>query len=229
MPEALIGRHGELAALARFLDSVVLGTRAAVIEGTSGVGKTALWLAARDDATARGFRVLTARPVEAETAFSFAALGDLLTDVLGPVLPALPTPQRRALSVALLREAPGDQPLEHRAVAVATLTALRVLSQSSPVVVAVDDAQWLDAPTARVLSFLVRRLHAEPVGLLVSRRDGETAELPLALDRALSPERVTRVPVGGLSLGAVHVLLRDRLATVLPRPTLRRVHDVAGG
>ena len=94
--------------------------------------------------------------------------------------------------------------------------------------VAVDDAQWLDRPSAGVLEFCFRRLEREPVSIvLTSRTDGTV--FPLGLDRALPPDRLGRMRLGPLSLGAIGEILRSRLGTVLPRYTLTRLYEACGG
>ena len=219
--EELIGREAELDAIGAFLEGVRADAGALALEGAVGVGKTALWLAALEPARERGFRVLEARPAEAEARLAFAALADLLGGVLDEVLQALPGPQGDALRVALLNARPGPDGLDERAVGMGLLGSLRALGAAGPVLVAVDDVQWLDPASASVLSFAWRRLRGEPVGLLVTHRLGEP--MPPALGAA------GRLAVGPLSLGAVHRMLHARLGVVLPRPVLRRVHDVAGG
>ena len=160
-----------MAAVAAFLDALPSGPCGLVLEGPAGIGKTTLWRAGAAQAAGRSYTVLSCRPAESEATLSFAALGDLLDGVLGQVLPRLPPPQRRALKVALLLEDPGGSPPEQRAVAVAFLAVIRHLSELGPVVLAVDDLQWLDDPSARVLEFALRRLGGEPTGLLASARD----------------------------------------------------------
>lgn len=93
---------------------------------------------------------------------------------------------------------------------------------------AIDDVQWLDAPSAHLIRFAMRRLGVEPVRVLVARRGDGRGRAPLELECAL-PERVARVSVGPLSLGALHELLRTGLGVSLARPTLRRLHEVSGG
>ena len=195
-----------------------------MIEGEAGAGKTTLWLAGVEDARERGYRVLETRPVEAEARLPFAGLGDLVGSVVDEVLDELPEPQADALRVALLLAPPGGAPLDERAVAVALLGAVRVLVKSGPVLIAVDDVQWLDPPSATVVTFAWRRLRGEPVGLLLAHRLGTRAPAGLVDDARLSP-----LAVGPLTLGAVHRLLHERLGLVLSRPALRRVHEVAGG
>jgi DNA-binding CsgD family transcriptional regulator len=223
MEAELIGRDEELQVVQRFLDRA--GARALLIAGEAGVGKTSLWQAAVGLAEATGMRAIAARPAEAETSFAHAALGDLLgahTDVLAD----LPAPQRRALEAALLmadaRAAPDQQ-----AVALATLAALRALARASPLVVAVDDVQWLDRSTAAVLAFAARRLTDEPVGLLLAQRTAGAAPVPLGLDR--TADRLDRLDLAPLSLGAVQRLLEQRLGWVPSRPVLHHVHELSGG
>ena len=118
------------------------------------------------------------------------------TEVEPEVLAALPAPQRDALEVALLRAGRGDAVAGQRAVATAAVSVLAALAASAPVVVAIDDVQWLDRPSARVLEFAARRLAGRPVGFLLSLRTPADGSVPLGLDRALGDERLERVRVG---------------------------------
>ena len=226
-PVGVIGRDDELAVLCGFLVLLEPGPAALVVEGEAGIGKTTLWRAGVDAARELSLLVLTATPAEAETKLSFAALGDLLEGVLDEVLPKLPAPQRRALEVALLLNEADGPPPDQRAIALGFLGAIRVLSQTQRVVVAVDDVQWLDGASAFVLEFALRRLRVEPVAFLFAIRPSE--EQTLGLERALPEERLRRLVVGPLSLGALHRLLNDRLGLVLSRPKLRRLLELSGG
>ena len=224
----VVGREEELDAIVGFLGDVQRWPAAVLLEGEAGIGKTTLWQAGVEAALASSFTVLAARPVEAETAFSFAAMGDLLEGCLDDVLPKLPGPQRSALEVGLsLVEARG-QPPDQRAVAMGFLGALRALAASQPLVVAIDDVQWLDPSSAGIVGFAARRLRDEPVGLLLARRSGDQ-RLPLGPDGAISENRSRRLRIGPLSFGAMHRLLRDRLGITFPRPTLQRIHTTSGG
>jgi predicted ATPase len=98
--ERLIGRDAELAAVESFLDAVPTGA-ALELAGDPGIGKTALWSEACERARRRGYRVLASRPGESETALAYAALGDLLEDVLDEALLALPAVRRSALERAV--------------------------------------------------------------------------------------------------------------------------------
>ena len=227
MEAELIGRDEELQRVQRFLEAVPASGRALLIAGEAGVGKTSLWQSAVGRAQAAGMRVIAARPTEAETSFAHAALGDLL----GPhpeVLEDLPGPQRRALEVALLLTERGEKP-DQQAVALATLAGLRALARAAPLIVAVDDVQWLDRPSAAVLGFAARRLTDEPIGLLLAQRTAGAAQAPLDLGRAPPGDRLDHLVLAPLSLGAVQRLLQRRLGWVPSRPALHQVHELSGG
>jgi DNA-binding CsgD family transcriptional regulator len=223
----VVGRDGELKTLAAFVAAE--GARALLLEGDAGVGKTTLWYEGLRVAGAAGHHVLTCAPALTESQLSFAGIADLLEGSLEGALPGLAVPQRRALEVALLREEAEGLPPDERAIVAAFLGVLRHLGDTGPVLLAVDDAQWLDPASRSVLEFVVRRLGDEPVALLVSRRGPGDGEAPLHLGRALGPQRVQRIVVAPLSLGAFHRLLQERLGASFPRPVLRRLHENAGG
>ncbi|MGH3024150.1 MAG: helix-turn-helix transcriptional regulator [Gaiellaceae bacterium] len=224
----LVGRDEELASVVAFLESTELLPGALLLEGEAGIGKTTLLRAGVATATQMGFRVLSARPVEAESRLSFVALGDLLEGSLGEVQDVLPGPQRRALQVALLLSEPVGRPPDRRAVGSAVLSALRALAEAAPLLVVVDDLHWLDRASATVLQFALRRLGNEPIGVLAACREG-LGPMPLELGAAFPGERLHRVRVGPLSLGALGRFLRDRLEAPFARPTLRRIHESSGG
>jgi DNA-binding CsgD family transcriptional regulator len=253
MTGTVIGRDAELASIGVFLDRVQRGAAVLAIEGESGIGKTTLWRAATGEAARRGLLVLACRSAGREAALSFAALADLLAPVGREILDRLPAPQRQALDAALLRAAPEEPAVDRRAVPAAVLSVLRELSRPRPVLVAVDDAHWLDAPTARALEFAARRLSAEPVGILVTVRLGserlpasfaESAdEFRAALLRVLGrpgppartfehavvEDRAGRLRLGPLAPGSLHRLIVERHGQGLPRPLLARVAHASLG
>jgi DNA-binding CsgD family transcriptional regulator len=224
----IVGREKDLAALEDFIRDAERKAAALVLEGEAGIGKSTLWLAAVRSARERGLRVLSSRPAEAERGLAYVALGDLFDDILDDVLPALSPPRRRALGVALLRDEASGGSVDQRAVAVAVRDVLQLLSEDQPVFVAVDDVQWLDAPSSSALAFALRRLVASPVRLLLARRVVNGAE-PSELEQALGAERVERLPVGPLSVGALHRLLHASLGRPFARQTLLRIHERSGG
>jgi DNA-binding CsgD family transcriptional regulator len=219
-----VGREEELA----FLRDRLIGDRrpaALVLTGGPGVGKTTLWETAVELARARRVRVLATRPSGAEAHLSFAGLIDLLEGVESEALAPLQAPQRHALEVALLRAAPTGGPPDASAISVGFLNALRALAGRRPLVVAIDDVQWLDRPSGDVLAFAARRLRDERVSFLLARRLGPAGPL----ERGLAARGPERVEVGPLSLGGIRRLLYLRLGLVLPRHVLRRVFEATAG
>src|SRR5256885_5670563 len=158
MGSDLVGRDEELATITQFLlRAAAGGSGCCLIEGAVGIGKTALWNAALELAGQRGFLVLKTHPVEAETAYSFAAVADLLRPVLDEVLKGLPAPQKVALETALLIDEGNDRAPDPHAVSMAALTALELLAKKRPVVVAVDGAQWPGKPSPQNPPFVPPR------------------------------------------------------------------------
>src|SRR5262245_41809150 len=153
-----------------FVSAAETDASALVLAGDAGIGKTTLWRAGLEEAHRRGLRVLASSPSSSETPLSFIALADLLGDPLDAVGDALPAPQRSALEVALLREEPSDGSGGQRTVASATLTVLRALARDEPLLLAIDDVQWLDDASLQAIAFAVRRLGDERVSLLAGRR-----------------------------------------------------------
>ena len=223
----IVGREDQLAAVHDFLDAAENGLSALVLEGEAGIGKTTLWLAGVEAARERGSGVLIARPAEAERGLAHAVLGDLFEDVLDEVLPALSPPRRRALESALLLDESPEEPVDPRTIGVAVRTALQVLAEETPLVLALDDVQWLDPSSTSALVFALRRMESDRVRLLLARRLVDRGE-PSGLERALG-EGLLRVPLGPLSVGALHGFLRGRLQRSFPRQTLLRIHETAGG
>lgn len=228
MIDALIGRQSETAVLESFLDDAGHRSTTLLIEGEAGIGKTRLWRQGVELARSRGVRCLITRPGGTDVKLAFAGLADLLRDVDETLIAGLPAPQRRALSVALLIDSDEGVPPEELAVAAAFLGVIRRLAMRAPVLVAVDDLQWLDPTSARLLEFALRRLDVEPVGALLTRRFDEDTASPRIVE-AVVEERRGRLHIGPLSLGGVHELVRTRLGLKLGRATLQRVHETSNG
>ena len=210
----LVGREDETARLHAFVAELAGGPSALVVEGEPGIGKTALFEALL--AQAAGPRVLRARCAQAESGLAYAGLADLLGRVTDTVLAALPSPQRRPLEVVLGRAEVGQDPVEPHLVGRATLGVLRSLAAATPLLVALDDVQWLDPASARTLTFALRRLEAVPVGVLVTRRE-PGGPLPLGLDDALPQGRRDRLLVGPLDPDHLELLVEELLADRLER------------
>ena len=218
----IVGREQELAATEAFIAGA--GPAALVIDGPPGIGKTTLWRAGVDRALAHGRRVLRARPVQAEAEMAFAGLDALFGDVVDAVVHQLPGPQRAALEVALLRAPARAAAIEPRTVAGATLSTLRALAAGEPLLLAIDDMQWLDRSTVRALQIALSRLADEAVRVLAATRPlSSTPEL--GLERV----RVSVIELGGLDAESLRALARERLGASLSLPAARRLAELSGG
>ncbi len=226
---AVIGRELELGAIEKFLDRVPTGPGALVLSGEAGIGKTVLWEAGTARGSKRLDRVLTCHGIEAEAALSFAALSDLLGDVLEEAGHSLAPPRRRALEVALLLAEPGEVAPDPHAIGLAVLDVLRALAGRGTVLIALDDAQWLDPASAAVIQIALRRLREESVGVLATLRTAPELQEPFDFERVFPDGRLEQLSLGPLSLGAVHGLLRERLGLELTRGELGRVQEATAG
>ena len=230
----LLGRKDELRTVERLFSdvSLVSGPGILMLEGEAGIGKTTLWLEGIESARRHGFRTLSCRPSPTETPLAFSALGDVLSKLTEDYLPQLPPPQRKALEISLLlRESDGAAP-DQRAVSLATLNLLRIAAKEQMLLIAIDDVQWLDASSARVLAFVFRRIEHDRCRVLLSRRiePGEPSTFPFDLEYAPRfAETLERFVVGPLSLGALQRLIRTRLSAHLPRQLLVSICRASGG
>ncbi|RFS83579.1 helix-turn-helix transcriptional regulator [Actinomadura spongiicola] len=170
----LYGRNNEQARIAGLLTEARDHRRsgALVLRGEAGIGKSALLAEAARLLPTDGIpHVLRVTGVEAESGIAFASLTQLLWPVRDR-LDTLPTPQAAALRSAL--GGPEAVPGRDRfTTGLAVLTLLADLAdEGGPLLCVVDDAQWLDTPTAETLLFAARRLAAEGVVMLFAARDG---------------------------------------------------------
>jgi DNA-binding CsgD family transcriptional regulator len=202
----LEAREVERERLDAFVAALPDGARALLLRGEAGIGKTALWRLALERCGEAGIRVLLTRPAEEDMAFGLAAIVDLFehADVDVGALLAEENPFARGRAV---------------------LTTLRRLAEKQPVVIAVDDLQWLDLASARALRYALRRLDREPVGVLATMR---SAEDPLATVANLPPGRCEELEVGPLDLDALRRVLAGVVESI-SRPALERIHEVSGG
>jgi DNA-binding CsgD family transcriptional regulator len=219
----IVGREREIVEVERLLDRAVTAPARLALLGEPGIGKTTVWEAGVEAAEQHGFRVLRARPAEAESSLAYAGLTDLLAGVDEQLFDRLPDPQRQGLGVALLRAVPDGAPTDARAVFAGFGSVVAALAEEQPVVVAIDDLQWLDGPSARALEFVGRRLPDLPVALLTAVRVERGTPEHLGIDDR------DRLRLRPLSPAALQQLIKHRLGVSLPRPTLLRLHGACGG
>jgi len=227
-----LGRNDELTAIERLFTQAPTGPGILLLEGVAGIGKTTLWLRGLELAREHGFRVLSCRPSPAETPLAFSVLGDLLGDLDEEMLRQLPPPQRRALEIGLLLREAGGEALDQRAVSLATLTLLRAAAGKGPLLIAIDDVQWLDVSSARVLSFVFRRIELDRCRVLLARRIELESGPAMPLDMELASRSLgtlERRTIGPLSLGALQNLIRTRLSARLPRRVIVSICTASGG
>jgi len=190
---------------------------ALVLRGDPGIGKSALLAVASATAGSKGVSVLRTAGAQSEIGLAFAGLHQLLRPVL-TWLDRLPGPQRDALSAAFgAIDVPAPDPF---LIALAALNLLACAAEHAPLLLAVDEAQWLDPPTASALAFIARRVDAEPIAVLFAMRNGVVS----TLDGAGLPE----LRLGGLGAEAAGELV-DASAGDLTPGLRRRVLEVAAG
>jgi DNA-binding CsgD family transcriptional regulator len=220
------GREAETRAVADLLTTVSTTPSALLMEGQPGIGKTTLWLAGIEQAREQGFQVLSARPAAAESAMAYSSLADLLASLDTAAWSELPHPQRRALDHVLLRADAGEAPTEPRAVAAALLSVVHRLALESPVLLAIDDLQWLDMSSRRAIAFAARRFSGRVGILATTRSDRDNVASWLQLPR---PDALHRISLHPLTISGLHAVITDRLGTSFPRPTVRAIHEMSGG
>ncbi len=203
----VVERESEQARVDAFLGALPEGARALLVRGEPGIGKTSVWRAAVEDARGRGHGVLVARPAEEEMSLPLGGLVDLLGGTAA---------DEARLDEHELRLAQGRW----------VLGELRRLTRTAPLVLALDDLQWLDIASARALRYALRRLDRERVGVLATIRRGHGD--PLTVVSALPPGRAEELDLGPLRLGAMRTLLSGTV-TSISRPSLQRIHRVSGG
>src|SRR5262245_44245630 len=208
-PPVMTDRHGERRALDQLVGAVRAGeSRALVVRGDPGVGKSVLldYLAGR--ASGSGCRVARATGVQSEMELAFAGLHQMCAPMLEH-LDGIPVPQRDALRVAL-GVAAGPAP-DRFLVGLAALSLVSEVAGERPLICVVDDEQWLDRASVQALGFVARRLAADPVGLVFGARD-PGADLV----------GVAELDVGGLGDEDARALLERALAG----PLDARVRDL---
>jgi DNA-binding CsgD family transcriptional regulator/tetratricopeptide (TPR) repeat protein len=204
----MTNRRAECGALDRLVDAVRAGeSRALVVRGDPGVGKTVLldYLAGR--ASGSGCRVERAVGVQSEMELAFAGLHQLCAAMLSGA-EQLPVPQRETLRTAL-GVAAGPPP-DRFLVGLAVLSLLSEAAGDRPLICVVDDVQWLDRASAQALGFAARRLGVDAVGLVFAAREpaAELAGLPELEVEGLGDDDARALLEGALA-GPLDTRVRD--------------------
>ena len=213
----LFGREAECAAVEGLIDGAGSShSGALVVRGDPGLGKSALLGHATEYAT--GMRVLRAVGIEAESEIAFAALHQLVRPILH-LLTRLPEPQAAALAGALGLSLVSVE--DRFLIGVGVLSLLAEAAEDVPLVCVVDDAQWLDRPSADALTFAARRLEAEGVVLLFAARDGEL--------RRFEAPGVAELRLARLGADAARALLAEHVPSPVSPEVGDRLVESAGG
>src|SRR5436305_7324291 len=242
MPDALLEREHEVERVRTALRGV--GQRAGmtlVIEGDAGMGKSRLLEVARLRASELGFRVLSARATELEQGFPFGVVRQLFERAIveadpgerdrwlagaaalaADVLTAAPTPSATVRASAPAA-ADSGYAAQHGLYWLASNLAV-----DSPLLLVVDDLQWCDAPSARALAFIARRLEGQPLGLILATRPLDPALMPEAAPLVGDPA-VELLRPAALTEAAVGALVRDRLSGEPDERFVRACLDATGG
>ncbi len=229
-----VGRDEILDRLARYRPGQGGGV---ALFGPAGIGKSTVLAAAAANAAGDGApprgpgaepvaRVLWAAAAEPESGLPYLTLVDLFDSVTGQEMSRLPRHLRGALDGTLLRGADPPGAPDPLAVRLAVLELLRSLAASQPVLMVIDDLQWVDASSADVLRFVARRLGGSAIGMLSAERVGAGSD-PAHID--LCPPPCEEILLGPLTEYDVADLLRDRYGPVLSLVTIARIHEASAG
>ena len=213
----LNGREAEQRRSLELLDAVPRASARLEVIGEPGIGKSALFDVIVAEARSRGFVVLHARPSQAETPLAFAVLGDLLRGVAD--LDALPPPQVRALEIALGRRNDDGAPTSTHTLGAGLAGLLSALAADGPAMVAIDDMQWVDAASAAVLAFALRRLPATNAVALVARRPGGSAHFAVE----------DQIELGALPGEVIERVAIEHAARPVSSTVMERVVQTSGG
>lgn len=192
--------------------------------GAAGIGKTTLWREVVKHARASGFHVLEFRCRSAAQGMPFVALGALFDDLLGQVGDHVPLPQRLALEVAMLRHEPEGVAVDQRALANGVLHLLRQVESERPVLIALDDAHWIDDASRGVLESVMNRRGALRLQVLTAQR-ADHAEINFDVER----DQVMRLELGPMPATVIRELVLRHLSVSLDKPALRTVMDISAG
>jgi ATP/maltotriose-dependent transcriptional regulator MalT len=220
----VIGRASELATCRQLLDAPPPWV--GILTGPPGIGKTTLWEAAVESAAAAGWRVLATRPAERERDLSDRVLIELLSDVTTGERSQLPQAQAGAIA-ALLQRRPEGRP-DRLTLIFSIRSLIDTLTESGTrVLVAIDDAQWIDPESGDVLSALLTAARPVHAGVLLSIRSSEENALPF--ERFRLPIVPVDITVSALDFDVCCELVRARFGGGWSQTLLRAIWESAAG
>jgi DNA-binding CsgD family transcriptional regulator/KaiC/GvpD/RAD55 family RecA-like ATPase len=243
MAQVIAGRTAEIGILDDFLADPLAEPRSVLIEGAPGIGKTTLLRGLLDLAHERGYAVAVCQPTRSEVELSYAALVGLLGDLGLEAISTLHAPQARVLRTIMRLEETAE-PVDPLSLSLATVAAVRAVASARPLLVAVDDAQWLDQPTARTLAFLVRRLAGSCTRIALVRSLGagppsrigdrstandEVVDWPAELARALPEGHHDTILLGPVGASDLSRILRRVLGWAPAWPRVVRIAELSRG
>jgi predicted ATPase len=213
-----VGREPELAVVSGALHAASDGRpQVVVIEGEAGIGKTALLRRCRARST--GFVVLEASGEETETNLELGIVSQLIACSPAEADP----PQSRSLGTGAASTVPF-------AAGADLLALLGAVQDVGPVLVVLDDAHWIDTPSAAALLFALRRLHTDRVCTLIAARPAAAGAVDMGWRRFLAdPERVSRIALTGLDGAEVRALASALLDQPLSAGAGERLRAHTGG
>ncbi|MFG1930979.1 ATP-binding protein [Mycobacterium sp. NPDC048908] len=224
----MANRPAEQHALGTFLDAATRMPSALLFDGEAGIGKTTLLTAALISARGHGFRVLSTRGAEAESVPAYTHLADLLVNVDADTWADLPTPQRAAIDRVMTRDLTTGVVTDQRAVAAGFLSVVDRLSDDGPLLLTIDDLQWLDPSTVHVIGYAARRL-SDPVGLLATVRTEPGSSHTTSWLQLPRPDAVQRITVHPLPARALETVIGDELGRPVPRTVMTRINQMSAG
>lgn len=199
---------------------------ALLVEGEAGIGKTTAWLDVVAQARDTNFQILSTQSAAVEAVLAYTSLADLLADTDPTTWSRLPEPQRRGIDAMLLRSTP-NSPTDQRAVAAGFVAIVEELARNRPVLLAIDDLQWLDSSSRAALAFAVRRFSGRVATLGTFRV--QVPDHDAAWFQPSRPDALLRIRLQPMSIGELHGVLAQRLGRNFSRPTIIRIHERSGG